>query len=392
MTYRRGVGALLCLVFSTAASPQPHPPPRVTRSAVAQTIAPLMARYHIPGMAVGVTIDGRARVFTFGVASTASGAPVDANTLFEIGSVSKTFTATLAAYAQATGKLNLSDIARADDPSLLGSGFAHVTLLDLATYTAGGLPLQVPDDVTTSAQLRGYLHAWQPRYPPGTQRLYSNVSIGVLGAIAARRLNGRFSHLVPRDIFAPLHMQHSYYAVPNAQQATYAQGYTFDGKPIRMVAGPLAAPTYGVRTTAGDLLRFLDANLDVASNGTALQRAILATHAGYARARPIVQGLVWEAVPCPIDRARLRAANSDRLLFEANASSRLTPPQPPLRDALFDKTGSTNGFSAYVAFVPQTHAGIVVLANKSYPMAARIDAAYGILDRLDVLPRCAPHG
>lgn len=404
MIGRRGIavfgGAVVLLLASAAvsAAPSAHgsdavaPAASTTKAVAARAIAPLMARYGIPGMAVGITIDGRTSVFSYGVASKATGAPVDGNTLFEIGSVSKTFTATLAGYARITGKLALSDIASADDPTLRGSGFDRVTLLDLATYTAGGLPLQVPDGVTTDAQLRAYLRAWQPRYPPGTQRLYSNVSIGVLGAIVAHRLNGRFDRLVERDIFAPLGMRASYYAIPPAEQTQYAQGYTFDDKPIRLVEGPLAAPTYGVRTTTGSLLRFIQANLNAMRNGSPLQRAMVAARTGYYHVGPIVQGLVWERVDCPLDRAHLRAANSDHILFDPNPARRLSPPQSPRSDALFDKTGSTNGFSAYVAFVPQTHAGIILLANKSYPMTARIDAAYAILKGLNALPQCGQHG
>jgi CubicO group peptidase (beta-lactamase class C family) len=64
-----------------------------------------------PGMAVGVVMNGGTYVYQYGMASEITRRPVDGNTLCEIGSVSKTLTATLASYAQDTGKLSLSDMA-----------------------------------------------------------------------------------------------------------------------------------------------------------------------------------------------------------------------------------------------------------------------------------------
>jgi beta-lactamase class C len=49
---------------------------------------------------------------------------------------------------------------------------------------------------------------------------------------------------------------------------------------------------------------------------------------------------------------------------------------------LINKTGSTNGFASYVAFVPAQKLGIVMLANKNYPIAQRVTAAYQILTKL----------
>ena len=60
---------------------------------------PLMARYGIAGMAVGVAWNGQAHIFNFGLASKESGQPVTCSMLFEIGSLSKTLTVTLAAFA-----------------------------------------------------------------------------------------------------------------------------------------------------------------------------------------------------------------------------------------------------------------------------------------------------
>ena len=76
------------------------------RAIVDQAIRPVVAEYDLPGVAVAVTIDGQASFFNYGLASREQHAPVTENTLFELGSISKTFTATLASYAVATGKLS----------------------------------------------------------------------------------------------------------------------------------------------------------------------------------------------------------------------------------------------------------------------------------------------
>ena len=68
--------------------------------------------------------------------------------------------------------------------------------------------------------------------------------------------------------------------------------------------------------------------------------------------------------------------------LEANAATQLTPPQAPSQPTLFNKTGSTNGFGAYVAFVPEKKIGIVMLANRNVPIPARITAAHAVLEQL----------
>jgi beta-lactamase class C len=349
---------------------------------VAQVTRPMMQRYSIPGMAVGIVTDRHSYFYDFGVMSKATGNPVTSDTLFEIGSVSKTFTATLVSYAQAGGHLSLSDNASKYLPALRGSSFDNVSLLNLGTHTSGGLPLQVPDDVKDDDQLMRYFRDWKPTYAPGTFRTYANPSIGMLGMIAARSLNDRFDALMERRVFQVLGLRHTYLHVPEAEMTHYAQGYTKMDVPTRMAPGVLASEAYGVRTTVGDMLRFVEANLGLVPIDGDLQGAITATHTGYYGVGSMTQDLIWEQYRYPVHLEDLLAGNSSKVSYEANPVVRIDPPSLPQDDVLINKTGSTNGFGAYVAFVPGKKIGIVLLANKNYPSDARVTAAYEILTRL----------
>ena len=123
------------------------------KSIVDKAIKPVMMKSKVPGMAVGVVLGGQTYVFNYGVASLETRQPVTDDTLFEVGSVSKTLTATLASYAQVSGKLKLSDKTSQYLPALSGSKFGAVSLLNLGTHTPGGLPLQVPENLKNNDQL-----------------------------------------------------------------------------------------------------------------------------------------------------------------------------------------------------------------------------------------------
>jgi beta-lactamase class C len=357
------------------------------KTIVAQTVRPVMQRHGIPGMAVGVAVDGQRYVYTFGVMSKATGKPVTPDTLFEIGSVSKTFTATLTTYAQAAGKLSLSDPASQTMPALRGSSFDKISLLDLGTHMSGGLPLQVPDGVNTTDQLMRYFHDWKPAYAPGTVRTYANPSIGLLGMIAAKSLNDRFDTLMDRHVFQPLGLTHTYLLVPKTEMPHYAQGYTKTDAPARVMPAVIAAEAYGVRATVSDLLRFVEAHMGLVPVDGDLKTALAATHIGYYRIGQMMQDLIWEQYSYPVDLKDLVAGNSSKMSLEPNPAVRIDPPSPPRDDVWINKTGSTNGFGTYVAFVPAKKIGIVLLANKNYPNDARVTAAHEILTRVVREPR-----
>ena len=350
---------------------------------VARAVRPLMEHEDIPGMAVGIVSNGRRYVFNHGTASRATGKPVSDNTLFEIGSVSKTFTATLASYAQVGGQLSLADPVSKYLPALRGTRFDEVSLLNLGTHTLGGIPLQVPDEVTNDDQLMRYFQTWTPSFAPGTYRTYANPSIGLLGRVAAKSLNEGFTALMENKLYPVLSLKNTYLNVPTSQLNDYAQGYTTKDAPIRMAPGVLAAETYGVRTTAGDLLRFVEANMGMVALDEKWQRAINHTHIGYYQVGGMTQDLVWEQYPYPVELKTLLAGNSDDLILKPNPTVKLDPPSPPREAVLINKTGSTNGFSTYVAFVPARKLGVVLLANKRYPIDARVKTAYQVLTQLE---------
>ena len=110
-----------------------------------------------------------------------------------------------------------------------------------------------------------------------------------------------------------------------------------------------------------------------------LRQAVEGTQVGYYAVGGMVKGLGWEQYRAPLALRRVLAGNAESMIHDANPATRLAPaPAPP--GTLFNKTGSTRGFGAYVAFVPDKKIGIVMLANKNWPIPARVAAAYAILD------------
>src|SRR5436190_3422090 len=94
---------------------------------------------------------------------------------------------------------------------------------------------------------------------------------------------------------------------------------------------------------------------------------------------PMTQDLIWEQYPYPVTLKTLLDGKAPEIISNATPLRQLNSPEQPHDDVWIDKTGSTNGFGACVACVPEKRLGIVILANKSYPIADRVTAAYQIL-------------
>ena len=353
------------------------------RKVVDASVAPLIQQQDIPGLAIAVVNKGKVQYFNYGVASIETQQPVTQDTLFEIGSVSKTFTATLGGYAQATGKLKLSDPASQHLSALAGSAFDHISLLQLATYTAGGLPLQFPPAADTADGMLGYFQHWKPTYAPGEQRLYSNPSIGLFGYLAAQSLGQPFDVALQRTLLPKLGLTNTHLSVPADKSSQYAQGYDKQQKPVRVSPGALDSEAYGIKTSTQDLARYVIANMHPQSLEQPLQQAIAATHAGYYSVNAMTQGLGWERYPYPIKLQTLIDGNSTPMAMQPHTVHWLAAAQPQPANVLYNKTGSTGGFGAYVAYVPSKDMGVVILANKNYPNAERVKLAHTIFSFLN---------
>lgn len=368
--------ACVATMMSHALSKDTMPDPTAN---VREAVAQVMHEYNVPGMAIAVTNHGRQTFYNFGVASKATRNAVTSDTIFEIGSVSKTFTATLASYAQALGRLSLDDSPARYFPELRNSNLDKVTLFNLGTHTAGGFPLQVPDEITTREQLMNYFEAWKPQYVAGSARTYANPSIGLLGMVAAKAMDLPFKSAMEGELFPRLGLHDSFIDVPAAKKASYAQGYDKADVPIRVTPGVLAAEAYGVKTTARDLIHFIETNIDPSQVDDDMSRAVRATRFGYFKLGAMTQDLIWEQYDEPVQMHDLLDGNSARVAYQSNPVEAIVPPRPAAQAVWVNKTGSTNGFGAYVAFLPGQQAGVVILANKNFPIEARVRLAYQIL-------------
>lgn len=343
---------------------------------------PIMAEYGIPGLAVGVVMDGETHLFTAGVANPKAGTPVTTDTLFELGSVSKLFTVTLAAEAEGKGRLSLDHRVGEYVPALAGTAFGDLTLAALATHSTGGMPLQVPQGIGDRAALEAWLAKWKPAAPPSTTRSYSNVSIGVLGAIVADRLGTTYAEAMDEGLLHALGLGQTFVRVPEARMADYAMGTSRDGKPVRVNPAVLAEEAYGVKSSVTDMARFLAAALGEADVDPGLAAALARTRTAYADTAFYAQAMIWEGYPWPVDRTTLEAGNSLDMALKPQAITPRTPPAEPEGDMFWNKTGSTAGFGAYVALLPSEKIGVVVLANRAFPNPVRAMATIELIEAL----------
>ncbi|HGW4914121.1 TPA: ADC family extended-spectrum class C beta-lactamase [Acinetobacter baumannii] len=366
-------------IFSTSIYAGNTPKDQEIKKLVDQNFKPLLEKYDVPGMAVGVIQNNKKYEMYYGLQSVQDKKSVNSSTIFELGSVSKLFTATAGGYAKNKGKISFDDTPGKYWKELKNTPIDQVNLLQLATYTSGNLALQFPDEVKTDQQVLTFFKDWKPKNSIGEYRQYSNPSIGLFGKVVALSMNKPFDQVLEKTIFPALGLKHSYVNVPKTQMQNYAFGYNQENQPIRVNPGPLDAPAYGVKSTLPDMLSFIHANLNPQKYPADIQRAINETHQGRYQVNTMYQALGWEEFSYPATLQTLLDSNSEQIVMKPNKVTAISK-EPSVK--MYHKTGSTTGFGTYVVFIPKENIGLVMLTNKRIPNEERIKAAYAVLNAI----------
>lgn len=300
---------------------------------------PLIADGTAVGFVVGVIQDGKTRFLSYGETAKGSRTAPDPNTVYEIGSVTKVFTATLLADMVERGLVKLDDPVQQYLPADVKMPMADgkpIRLVDLATQSSG-LP-RMPDNFAPAdagnpyadygeRQLFAFLNGHKLRRPPGTYK-YSNLGMGVLGVALARRAGCTYEQLLSDRITRPLGLADTKITLDDRLRRRLAPPYNAALEPDKNFDFQALAGAGAVRSTARDLLKFAQANL--ANDGPLhnafrlTQRKQCDTIGGPA------MGLAWHFARDGITRVH---------------------------------TGMTGGYDTWLAIVPSHGIGVVVLSN-----------------------------
>jgi D-alanyl-D-alanine carboxypeptidase len=240
-------GALVAAGCATApkqstSSPQQHSLAPATAANVDAAIAAAMTASAIPGALVGIWSPEGDYVKAFGVADTATGAPMGADFYSRIGSVTKTFTATAVLQLVDGGKVRLDDpIARYVDSVPNGDAITVRQLADmrsgLADYTKtdefSAAITANPQQHFTPEELLGWAFARPADFPPGQRVEYSNTNYIVLGLLVEKVGGQPFGDYLTEHILGPLELAHTSFPTGNQFPEPHPQGYTApdDGGP-----------------------------------------------------------------------------------------------------------------------------------------------------------------
>ena len=298
-----------------------------------------------PGIAVGLINQHGMMTYGFGTTTPGGDQKIDGDTVFEIGSITKVFTATLLTDAARRGLLAVDDPVQkhlpADVHMPLGKD-RPITLRDLATHRSG-LP-RLPDNMSPkdptnpyadygSDKLHFFLSAHALPLPAGEKYEYSNLGAGLLGHVLTLVQKKSYEQLIIERIAVPLDMKSTALTLTPDMRTHLAPGHN-NGKQVANWDFDSLAGCGSVRSTAGDMLRFLGANMGL------IETDLL----------PAMGDTVAELHD--IGSKHVRIALGWHTLGEGD-------------DLIIWHNGQTGGYGSFCGFVPATKQGLVILANAS---------------------------
>jgi len=296
------------------------------------------------GLSIGILCHDSLFRYGYGETATGNGQLPNANTLFEIGSVSKTFTATLLADAIRRGLLRLDDLISRylpdSIPPLQRDGVA-VTIGMLANHTSGlprlpdnfmrlGVSMQNPYRLYDRAALFAFLRTVKLSSTPGTTYEYSNLGMGLLGTILELRTGKWYEQQLRAVITQPLGLTHTKISLSDADKKILAQGHTQLGRPASNWDFGTLAGAGGICSTVNDLLTYLRAELGMGPES--LTELMQTTQQITFRNGQRTIGLAWH-------QSKIGG------------------------NTWFFHNGATGGYVSFVGFNPQNKTAVVVLSN-----------------------------
>lgn len=269
------------------------------------------------GMAVCVITPHRKRFVTWGRERLSDNRPVTRDTVFEIGSVTKVFTALLLADMARRGKVGLDDPVSRHLPSdfkvPLRDGH-EITLADLATHTSGlpRWPLLSGDSPPSQAAIGAAARislddfkAWLanvhlPQNPPAAGAWwYSNVGYALLGMALAHRGGRSYEALLQARVIDPMGLRDTTFYPTAAMRPRLAEGHDANLTPLPPFEGGIFIAAGALRSTPRDLSRFAAAILSGSGSPIARDEALLLSVRRKALWLGGVQALGWEVLDAP---------------------------------------------------------------------------------------------
>ncbi|MFC2099540.1 serine hydrolase domain-containing protein [Candidatus Bipolaricaulota bacterium] len=367
-----GAGFLGILLLAIAGGS--HEPTPVDVDGLRAEIDAIAEEHVRVGAMIGV-IDrnGYRRTFSYGSNSLNDSAPLDEDSLFDIGSITKTFTSTLLSEMELRGLVDLRASVgrylpseRVTMPTFDGK---EIELIHLATQTSG-LPKKPQDSgypkppginpldhyaAYTTDYVYGYLSDYCVlEFEPGTKWLYSNTGSGLLGHVLGLIDGTSYWELLKRAILDELGMTSTFLFVPDERQPDLARGHNENnGYAPPYHANDIFQGAGFLKSSLADMFIFLEANLGLID--TPLAAALSATH------RPRVE-----------INADLGSIGLDWLVGKLGD-----------RQEVVSHGGRTGGYGAYIGFNKKLQTGVIVLCNFSV-----IDVATEIGERvLQAIPK-----
>ena len=343
---------------------------QTTVNVVKQQVQRFMRKHKIPGMAVVLYVHNTPYIFHFGYANREKKTPVTRDTLFEIGSISKVFTCILIAQEILARRMQLHD-SISDHIAILKNNqrLHNMTIEKLCTHTSS-LPYDAPLGIRSKDSLINHMVKWRPTTNQAVYR-YSNHGIELLRVALEESTNKTINRLLSERILVPLNMSAIGVIVPENYKIYYAKCYDKAGNLTTYWdrERPLLLGSGGLRATSVDMLNFLQATIGLPNTPHDLYRAIKLTQTPHVKIGHLKHGLGWA-----MDSLHTKKIGG----LTGQLAERITSSQRIFSGHyLFDKTGTTNGFQAYIGVIPNQKIGIVLMANKRLPNGWKVIKQFG---------------